>query len=58
MFLVLLVCFLKFSVAIQYNPSFTGGTGCTASAVIDNSCSSTPNFARQATNGAGGTETF
>ena len=58
-FLVLLVCFLGYSGAtLLYNPSFNGGTGCTASGVIDSSCSSTPNSARQATNGAGGAELF
>ena len=57
--LLLLAVLINSATAILYNPSFSGGIGCNAGqpnisgAVGDNSCS-TPNIARQATNGAGG----
>ena len=54
--LVLHFTFFSFaSSANIYNPSFQGGTGCEAGKLINtSSCLSTPNKARQATNGAGG----
>jgi hypothetical protein len=57
--LLLLLAFCSPSLAIKYNPSFAGGTGCSAGVIDNNNCSIiSPNTAimpRQATNGAGGT---